>query len=245
MQVKVLTYNVWGMPWGSKHLHEILLWLFCQSGAEIICLQEVFSKHQRMIIESKAKAAHWQAFFPNDPCLAGTCFNAFHSGSGLCILVSPSIEVLNEIPFIPYQAVDAYIEKLVKKGFFGLQLRKDETTFSVVNTHLIADVTECRPLRIPHFRARRLQEKQLVETVKSFRGPTLIAGDFNQEEHHYLHRMYENEDWTFLDTFEQIDHVVCLPTEASQFSVTNVHFFQDIHYSDHIPLRVDIQINSK
>jgi endonuclease/exonuclease/phosphatase family metal-dependent hydrolase len=245
MNIKVLTYNIWGMPWGTKSIHEILLWLFCQSGAEVICLQEVFSKYHRHIIREKAKAAHWQVFFPEDPCWAGMCLNAYHSGSGLCILVSPRIKVIQDIPFTAYEHVGAYVERLVKKGFFGVTLEKKGVRFHVLNTHMISDITECSPLRIAHGHSRRFQEKQLIEAAQKFQNPILIAGDLNQEEHHYFHRMYPHEDWTFLSTFEQLDHVVCLPSKATMFRVKNVHFYQDIHYSDHIPLLVKVHINEK
>jgi endonuclease/exonuclease/phosphatase family metal-dependent hydrolase len=244
MQVKVLTYNIWGMPWGTKHIHEILLWIFCSSGAEVVCLQEVFSKRHREIIEMKAKAAHWQVFFPEDPCFAGMCLNAFSSGSGLCILLNPHITFMNTIPFTPFTNVEAYIEKIVRKGFFGLQLEKEGVFFSLLNTHLVADMTECYPLRIGHGHCRRFQEKQLVEAAKPLRGPVLIVGDLNQEEHHYLHRMYDRDDWTFPSTMEQLDHVVCLYSDRKKFHVNDVKFFQEIKYSDHIPLRVDVQFLS-
>lgn len=244
MNVKILTYNIWGMPWGTKSIHEILLWIFCSSGAEVVCLQEVFSKRHRDILEMKAAAAHWRVFFPEDPCLAGMCFNAFRSGSGLCILVNPSIHVLHEIPFTAFTSVEAYVEKLVRKGFFGLVLEKNGRSFSLLNTHMVADMTECYPLRIGHGHGRRFQEKQLMEAAKVLKGPVLIAGDLNQEEHHYLHRMYERDDWTFPTTLEQLDHVVCLHQDHKAFVVEAVKFFQEIQYSDHIPLRVDIQLVS-
>ncbi len=245
MLVKILTYNIWGMPWGTKSIHEIILWALCQSGADILCFQEVFSKRHREIIEAKANAAHWQVFFPTDPCIAGSCLNAFRSGSGLCIAVNPSFTVLNEIPFTPYATVDAYVEKLVSKGFFGLQMEKEGVFFSLLNTHMVADMTECSPLRIAHGHGRRFQEKQLMEAAKTLKGPVLVAGDMNQEEHHYFHRMYDRDEWTFPSTLEQLDHVVCLYSERKQFHVDEVKFFQEIKYSDHIPLRVDIQIQSK
>lgn len=233
------------MPWGSRRIHEILMWLFCQSGAEIICLQEVFSKWHRQVIQEKAKAGGWQVLFPSDACWVGTCLNAFHSGSGLCILVHPKIEVLEEFPFVPFAYVDSFIEGLVKKGFFGLKMKKKGIVFSLLNTHMIADMTECSPLRVAHGHGRRFQEKQLMEAALKLNAPLLIAGDLNQEEHHYLHRMYPHEDWTFPTTQEQLDHVVCLSRDKDCFRVKDVHFYQDLSYSDHIPIHVDVHIKSK
>jgi hypothetical protein len=98
-------------------IHEILMWIFCQSGADIVCLQEVFSQKYRNIIREKAAAAHWSAFFPEDPCLAGKVFASYTSGSGLCILVKPTISVLGALPFERYKACDAWIEKVVGTAF--------------------------------------------------------------------------------------------------------------------------------
>lgn len=245
MNVSILSYNIWGMPWGCRNIHELLLWIFCKSGAEIVCLQEVFSKRHRLIIEEKANAAHWKVFFPDDPCWAGMCLNSFHSGSGLCILVKSTVEVLQEIPFVAFQNVDSYIEKIVRKGYFGLYLQKEGICFSLLNTHLISDVTDCSPLRIAHGHGRRFQEKQLLESAILLNHPVLLVGDFNQEEHHYLYRMYPDEDYTFPSTLEQLDHVVCLTRDKSWFQVKEVCFFQDILYSDHIPLKVTVHIKSK
>jgi endonuclease/exonuclease/phosphatase family metal-dependent hydrolase len=245
MNVTILSYNIWGMPWGCKNIHELLLWVFCQSGAEIVCLQEVFSNRHRQIIQEKASAAHWTAYFPDDSCWLGTCLNSFRSGSGLCILVKSTVEVLEEIPFVAFRDVESYIEKLVCKGYFGLFLQKEGISFSIVNTHLISDVTDCSPLRIAHGHGRRLQEKQLIEGATNLKGPILVVGDLNQEEHHYFHRMYPDEDYTFPNTLEQLDHVVCLPREQSCFEVKEVCFFQDVIYSDHIPLKVTVHVKSK
>ena len=245
MHVKIVSYNIWGMPWGTRQIHEILMWLLCKSEAQIICLQEVFSKWHRRAISEKAEAANWQVFFPDDPCWAGSCLNAFQSGSGLCILIHPDIHVVSELPFTAYTHVDSYIERLVTKGFFGLVLKKEEIQFSLLNTHLIADMTECSPLRVAHGHARRFQEKQLMEAAMLIEGPTLIVGDLNQEEHHYLHRMYSDEDYTFPSTLEQLDHVVCLPRDQEFFETKEVCFFQDILYSDHIPISVVVQLKSK
>lgn len=245
MHVKIVSYNIWGMPWGTQSIHEILMWLFCQSGGEIICLQEVFSKWHRQVIGEKARVAGWQLFYPSDSCWVGKCLNAFHSGSGLCILVHPKIHVLNEIPFVPFTYVDSIIESLVRKGYFGLQMKKNGIPFSLFNTHMIADMTECSPLRIAHGHGRRFQEKQLMESAMNIKGSLLIVGDLNQEEQHYLHRMYPHEDWTFPTTQEQLDHVVCLIRDKNCFQVKKVNFFQDIRFSDHIPIRVDVHIKSK
>jgi endonuclease/exonuclease/phosphatase family metal-dependent hydrolase len=242
MIVRILSYNVYGMPWGSKDIHEILMWIFCQSGADIVCLQEVFSKKYRAIIREKTAAAHWIALFPDDPCFAGKLLSSYTSGSGLCILVKPSVKLLDVLPFERYRACDAWIEKVVSKGFFGIRFRVGSKAYIVYNTHMVSDITECKPIRISHFHSRRFQEKQLLEAARRQDEPVLIVGDFNQEEFHYFHRPYTHEGWTYRTTEEQIDHVACLPEATYQFSVQDVKFHQDIPYSDHIPLLVSLEL---
>lgn len=242
MVVRILSYNVYGMPWGSHQIHEILMWLFCQSGADIVCLQEVFSKKYRKIIHEKATAAHWTALFPDDPCFAGKLLSSYTSGSGLCILVKPTITLVSVLPFERYFACDAWIEKVVSKGFFGIRFRVGSKAYILYNTHMVSDITECKPIRISHFQSRRFQEKQLLEAARGQDEPVLIAGDFNQEEFHYFHRPYSHEGWTYRTTEEQIDHVACLPEATYQFSVVDVKFHQDIPYSDHVPLHVDFHL---
>lgn len=242
MRVRILTYNVFGMPWGSKELNEILMWIFCKSQAHIVCLQEVFSKKYRKVIHEKAEAAHWKVFFPRDPCFAGQFLNAYHSGSGLCILVHPRIEVMNVFDFIPYKACDAYIEKLVCKGYFGLRFRIGSKAYVVYNTHMVSDITECKPIRISHFHSRRFQEKQLLETAREHDETVFMLGDFNTEEFHYLCKPYSQEGWTYSTTEEQIDHLACLPEARGSFPIREVLFYQDIRYSDHIPVRFELEL---
>ncbi len=241
MNVRILTYNIYGMPWGTKQIHEILLWLFCFSGADIICLQEVFSKKHREIIQDKAEYAHWSVYFPEDACWAGRYLDAYHSGSGLCILVKPTIHVTRALPFVPYTACDSWIEQAVCKGYFGIQFRTESgKEYIVYNTHMVSDFTECYPLRIAHTHSRRFQEKQLLDAVKYSHCDAIIAGDFNQEEFHYFQKMYEDEGWTYRTSQEQIDHFACLHSQV--FHVKKVTFFHKIVYSDHIPLAMDLKL---
>ena len=225
------------MPWGTKQIHEILLWLFCFSGADIVCLQEVFSKKHRDIILEKAEYAHWSVYFPNDKCTAGRFLDAYHSGSGLCILVKPTVQVKRVLDFVPYTACDSWIEQVVCKGYFGIEVEIEGKDYVFFNTHMVSDFTECYPLRIAHTHSRRFQEKQLLDAAKLCRVPVVIVGDFNQEEFHYFQKLYEDEGWTYRTSQEQIDHMASLHPDS--FHVKQVVFFQKILYSDHIPLAVD------
>jgi endonuclease/exonuclease/phosphatase family metal-dependent hydrolase len=241
MNLRVLSYNIWGMPWGTKSIHEILMWILCCSGADVICLQEVFSMKHRKFIEEKCATAGWNCFFPHDPCYAGRVFSAYTSGSGLCILVRPNVQIRSVLPFVPYQACDSYVERLVSKGYFGVELEKDGKVLYVYNTHMIADFTECRPFRIVHTHTRRHQEKELFDALMKLDHPVILAGDFNSEEFHYFHRMYHDEDWTFHGTDEQIDHITCLPRDRKKLRAHDLCFYQTLEFSDHIPLRATIE----
>lgn len=240
MLLKIVSYNIYGMPWGTKDIHQILLWIFCFSRADIVCLQEVFSKAHRELIVEKAEYAHWSAYFPDDACWAGRFLNAYHSGSGLCILVKPTVRVTRVLDFVPYTACDSWIEQLVCKGYFGIQFSVEGREYVLYNTHMVSDFTECYPLRIAHTHSRRFQEKQLLDAVKSTGCPTFIGGDFNQEEFHYFQKLYDAEGWTYRTSQEQIDHFACLPGKS--FVVKGVTFHQKLLYSDHVPIVMEIDL---
>ena len=69
-------------------------------------------------------------------------------------------------------------------------------------------------------------------------GESVAVGDFNQEEFVYFEKLYDDYEITFWDMKEQLDHVVGLP--SNNLSVKNVKVYQEVHYSDHQPITVDI-----
>ena len=69
-------------------------------------------------------------------------------------------------------------------------------------------------------------------------GESVAVGDFNQEEFTYFEKLCDHYEITFWDTKEQLDHVVGLPD--CSLTVKNMKVYQDVPYSDHQPISVDV-----
>lgn len=236
MIVSIGTYNVFGMPWGSKDLRSILLWVFLQSGTEVMCLQEVWSKqHQQMIRDACEESHTWSCYFPySNIHRLGKWTDRFHSGSGLCILVKNTIQVVDELEahtFILSKGVDSY----VRKGFMILHCKKDDKVFQVVNTHFQSDMTELPLWRLRYNEIRLKQEKQLYQTVRHLSCP-IVLGDFNTEEFMYFECLEKGHRWTFKGTGERLDSCLRTFQDKHKFSKAESVYCPHVSYSDHIPV---------
>ena len=239
MPLRILSYNIYGIPWTFCRIHEILMWIFCKSGADVVCLQEVFSNTQREIISEKAQSIGWSVFFPHNQCLLSYFTPWFASGSGLCILVRPGVKILHEIPFKAFGVSDFFVENLVQKGFFGITILYQGKPLNILNTHLQSDFTKFKGICcISYAKIRRQQEQHMYEYMQRLPGESVAVGDFNQEEFTYFEKLYDDYHITFWDTKEQIDHVVGLPD--CRLTVKNVKVYQEVPYSDHQPISVDL-----
>jgi endonuclease/exonuclease/phosphatase family metal-dependent hydrolase len=243
MLVNVGTYNVFGMPWGSKQLRSILLWTFLQSRCEIMCLQEVWSKaHQELIKDLCRESGTWTCYFPySNIHRLGRWTSRFHSGSGLCILVKNTVEVIDELEghtFILSKGVDS----LVRKGFMVVHCRKNGKEFQVVNTHFQSDMTEIPYWRLRYNETRLKQEKQLYQTVRHLSCP-IVVGDFNTEEFMYFECLEKGHRWTYKDTGERLDSCLRTYQHKQAFEKANSQYFYDVRFSDHIPVLFTLKVN--
>lgn len=215
------------------------MWIFFKSGADIVCLQEVFSNSQREVISEKAQNIGWSVFFPHNECVLSYFTPWFSSGSGLCILVRPGVKILRELPFKAFGVSDFLVEILVQKGFFGLTVLYEGKPLNILNTHLQSDFTKIKDVCcISYAKIRRQQEKIMYDFIKELPGESIAVGDFNQEEFAYFEKLYTHYEVTFWDTKEQLDHVVGLT--SNNLSVKNMKVYQDVPYSDHQPISVDL-----
>ncbi len=243
MLLYVGTYNTFGMPWGSKHLRSILLWIFLQSGTELMCLQEVWSKeNQNLIREMCEESKTWSCYFPySNIHRLGKWTSRFHSGSGLCILVKKTIEVVEELEahtFIISKGVDSW----VRKGFMIVHCKKEGVPFQIVNTHFQSDMTEIPFWRIRYNETRLKQEKQLYQTVRHLSCP-IVIGDFNTEEFMYFECLEKGHRWTYQDTGERLDSCLRTFQHKHNFSKAESIYHYNIRYSDHIPVVFRIAIH--
>jgi len=243
MLVNVGTYNVFGMPWGSKQLRSILLWTFLQSRCEVMCLQEVWSKaHQDLIKDLCRESGTWTCYFPySNIHRLGQWTSRFHSGSGLCILVKNTVEVLEEVEghtFILSKGVDSY----VRKGFMIVHCRKHGKEFQVVNTHFQSDMTEIPYWRLRYNETRLKQEKQLYQTVRHLSCP-IVVGDFNTEEFMYFECLERGHRWTYKATGERLDSCLRTYQHKQAFEKVNSQYFYDVGFSDHIPVLFTLKVD--
>ena len=177
-------------------------------------------------------------FFPHNQCLLSYFTPWFSSGSGLCILVRPGIQILREISFKAFDVSDFFVEILVQKGFFGLTVLHEGKPLNILNTHLQSDFTKFKEICcISYAKIRRQQEKIMYDFMGKLPGESVAVGDFNQENFTYFKKLYDDCDVTFWDTKEQLDHVVGLP--GSRLSAKKVRIYHEIPYSDHQPISVD------
>jgi endonuclease/exonuclease/phosphatase family metal-dependent hydrolase len=236
MLLRVGTYNVFGMPWGSKDLRAILLWVFVQSGAEIMCLQEVWSKQQQTLIQQMChESKTWSCYFPySNIHRLGKWTQRFHSGSGLCILVKQTIEVVDELEGHTY-ILSKGVDSLVRKGFMIVSCKKDGKAFQIVNTHFQSDMTEIPYWRIRYNEIRLKQEKQLYQTVRHLSCP-IVLGDFNTEEFMYFECLEKGHRWTYKETGERLDSCLRTFQDKHKFEKQDSLYHYNIRFSDHIPV---------
>jgi endonuclease/exonuclease/phosphatase family metal-dependent hydrolase len=242
MNLLVGTYNVFGMPWGSKDLRSILLWIFLQSGAEIMCLQEVWSKqHQAMIRKLCEDSKTWSCYFPYSNIHSlGKWTDRFHSGTGLCILVKHTIEIMDEVEGHSY-ILSKGLDSLVRKGFMILHCRKEGKPFQVVNTHFQSDMTEIPCWRLRYNEIRLKQEKQLYQTVRHLSCP-IVLGDFNTEEFMYFECLEKGHRWTYKDTGERLDSCLRTFQDKEKFKKIDAFYHYNLRFSDHIPVLFQLEI---
>lgn len=233
MKLTVLTYNVFGMPWGLPSIESVLIWCFCKTDAEILCFQEVFSSEHRNVIEEicNHKESQWNCWFPTLPStLLSSLFSSFESISGLCILTRKTLEVLEAPRFFPFN-VAANLDKLVVKGFFHLVCKKGTTVFNIITTHFQSDFTECR-CRIRYQGERIQQEIQLYQYAKELDNLVCI-GDFNTSRFYHFEFVNPYRQPTHT-TGESLDHCLTLPN--SKIQCEEAVYYHDINLSDHIPV---------
>jgi endonuclease/exonuclease/phosphatase family metal-dependent hydrolase len=235
MNLRVLTYNVFGMPWGLQSIESILLWALYDTDAEVLCLQEVFSQtHVQTIQRFCAMPRNrWTCWFPTaEPTCLSKLTSYFSSSSGLCILMKKQIHLLSEPYFEPFEKA-SNVDRWVRKGFFHLSCEKEGIPFHLITTHFQSDFTECK-CRIQYSDVRLLQEWQLFQYCKSLSN-LILVGDFNMSHFRWFKPVNSRLEPTLQHTEESIDHCLSLQ-KGSVISCNAVTYHHEIELSDHIPV---------
>lgn len=239
MNLHVLTYNVFGMPWGYHSIESILLWAFYETDAEVLCFQELFSESEKKKIEEicSRKYSQWNCWFPKtDPTCLSRLTSYFSSVTGLCILTKKYIEVL-ENPYFEHFHQNSCVDQWIRKGFFHLSCKKGTTPFHLITAHFQSDFTECK-CRIRYQPVRVAQEKQAFEYCKHLKN-VILVGDVNMSQFRYFEPVNQHLEVTLQETGECLDH--CLRVPNSQVSCHAVNYFQNVQLSDHIPVLFELR----
>lgn len=241
MPLGLLTYNIRGLPWISCPIEAIFLWITWKVDCQICCLQEVFGKGLREKILALSKSHNWIPIFPDqEPTSFGKRFLRFATPSGLCILVRPSIQILNIFPFVPFLSQSG-LDRVVNKGFFAINIRFKGHILTILNTHFQSDFTEFPCFRIPYPAIRDLQESQLFHFVRQFQLPILV-GDFNKNRFFFFDRFDPSDTITFPTTGEHLDHLLIPRSISTHFLSKKTTYFSDTLLSDHVPVLFEFDL---
>ena len=235
MTLRILTYNIRGLPWISCPIDDILSWILKRK-CDIICLQEVFTRRLQLAIESQDE---WNVFFSKGSTCAGQAAG-FYSGAGLCILVRRDLKILGESTFIPF--IDAGgVDRFVSKGLLHVPLEVHGRRIDILNTHFQSDFTEFPCFRINYPAVRFNQEKQADFFCKQYAFP-LLCGDLNQESFHYFEKFDDTDEITFPETGEHLDHLLYSSEQRDMFINKKTTYMHDIVLSDHIPVLYEFEL---
>ncbi len=240
MLIRILTYNIHGLPWVGTDIRAIANWIFSESAADIICIQEAFSMEQRHIFQKAAASRKWSSFFPNDRCWLGSCLRGMECGSGLAIFTQPSIRV-HKIPVFEPFFMSAGVDSLVKKGVFRIHGEFNSKPFTILNTHLQSDMTDIPNLRINYPEVREAQQFQLFAAASKHTN-VCVVGDMNMQTFKWFERPDQAHHITFPETGEHLDHLLILRKEAKKIKHIATEYFDEAPWSDHIPVLFSVRL---
>jgi endonuclease/exonuclease/phosphatase family metal-dependent hydrolase len=239
MALRILTYNVHGLPWIQCPIEAILLWAYIKCHCDVICLQEVFSRKLRQKIEHLAPNYGFRAFFPAvEPRCLGKPLLGFFTPCGLCILIKQSIPIVNQPRFVAFHNKRG-LDSLVNKGIFLLEILHSRKQIQIINTHFQADFTEVPCYSVDYSEIRKAQEAQLYFLATGLEFP-LICGDFNKNEFFFFEKFDGSPQVTFPSTGEHLDHLLFLKHQSNRFFSRKTTYFSEVDFSDHIPVLYEL-----
>lgn len=242
MNLNILTYNIHGMPWANTDMKKLFTWVFETSTADILCIQELWSTHDRVFLQEFCKNYGWNVSFPMDSCSLGYFLKGLDCGSGLAVAYKSIFELLSTPSFIPFTEASG-VDKFITKGFYHLNFKYQTKTFSLLNTHFQSDFTEIPYCRINYRFSRLAQEFAIYSYAKRLQEPVLICGDLNEETTTFLHFLERKKHITFTDTGEHLDHLCTLRGECRIVLEKSI-YFDTVQYSDHIPVLFTINMQT-
>jgi endonuclease/exonuclease/phosphatase family metal-dependent hydrolase len=175
MQLRVLTLNVWALPFGlSRHTRARLDAIgarLAELDADLVACQEVWTAEARSRLVQAGRAAGYHSVWHRDAALGG---------SGLLVLARRPLRTTSFKRFtlegLPQRVQHA--DYYGGKGFVVLEVGVGESTVHVVDTHLHAGYGS--PGEPDEYRGIRVaQTTELAAAVCALEGPVIALGDWN------------------------------------------------------------------
>ena len=231
MDLRLLTYNVNGLPWIRTPIQSIVPWIV-RSG-NLVALQEIWTNHSDW---AAAFAAHgWSFIRPSREHHFATLF-----GSGLAFAWPSGRWTLREArqyPFLDRTIFDMF----AVKSWFQLDLVDPltQTPFRIVNTHMQSDLDYLERFTHPHVHNVRMrQARQLVAALRlQSPRPTLIVGDINTERCPFADPyafLCSDTAPTYPTLSHRLDHCATLPADG--WILKDHRVSVEVDYSDHCPV---------
>jgi endonuclease/exonuclease/phosphatase family metal-dependent hydrolase len=247
MELKIFSYNVYGLPFMSDSWAYPLATWFSDIDYDFICLQEVFTQGRVDILTKSLVENGYTVLKPNDFKERTNLIS-----SGLLTGVKNSNWIIVSDTFITYKE-SAGAELVANKGFHCIELvnKKTGLPLMIMNTHMQSDnptnyfggCLDTKPIR-------RSQAQQIYDYVSAWKPMRhVLIGDLNSEVEsheeikHLTGATAGISKHTFPSTGEDLDHVAILPKFWSKFLapiVKNVMVLVKLKWSDHWPIHVEL-----
>jgi endonuclease/exonuclease/phosphatase family metal-dependent hydrolase len=256
-EIKVLTFNIWGIWRYSSGLLEKRLKLITEAinGFDIVNLQETFVKNTRQVLDNNT-------FYQSKERLNNTRFLKWSGG----------LSVLSRLPVTEKRHIEfgscAGFDCNCNKGVFFLRMAVPGLgSLDVYNTHY-----QSMPWAVRHrLRANRDFEKFFRENDQG--NPAIITGDFNftendpdysdfmerfrpidtfrvkhPEEPGYTFDRRKNPYVNFLSPLQRLDYIFAVPGENSRVEIISSEILfelprEGIFLSDHFAVMTNLKIS--
>ncbi len=240
MKIKIVSYNIHGLPWQYDN-DELICEYLIKSNADILCLQEVFTPLRVSFVIKILQMAGYRVYLPNDSYIQ-TLF-----GSGLMICVHNRLKATfvcsRFTPYLSYSNFDIF----ASKGFYSIVCYINGKYIRIINTHMQSDCEiNYYTGTLKTSTIRRLQAKEIVDTYKTSKIPTIIVGDLNECDSLNPDFLYKccskcEKLVTFPDGEQNLDHFVILKN-GFETCLELKDTFVDSHclLSDHFPLFMNL-----
>lgn len=179
-QISILTYNIFGLPFGTKRYKERMEKVaieIAKLDPDIICLQEAWTRSTKQrLIKTLAKTGHKYYHFDKGiiPAVGLLTISRFP------IIKSKLVKA----KYIFYGFNDSVFEFFGRKGYQINELEINNERLYVINVHLEVkwDYNNLQGEKLDKLKTNIENDMELIEAIKKLGDhKIIIAGDFNRE----------------------------------------------------------------